>query len=92
MTQQPVAMVPVTAAYASHAGHHASLMGDVEAREDAAADGHGGGDGGVHQGLGGVLDEAVLGNGGEDFSAGGELVLGGNSIALPLRPEGGRSE
>lgn len=54
---------------------HPPLPLSLQVREDAAPDGEGGGYGRVHEGLGGVLHEAVLGDLRQHLSHGGELLL-----------------
>mmetsp|Transcript_1912 Transcript_1912/g.7188 ORF Transcript_1912/g.7188 Transcript_1912/m.7188 type:complete len:465 (-) Transcript_1912:39-1433(-) len=49
--------------------------GDVGESGEAEADGDGGGNRGVHEGLGGVLDEAVLGDLVQYLGHGGKLLL-----------------
>ena len=68
-------------------GEERELEGKVEVREDAASDRERGGDGGVHQGLGGVLDEAVLGDLAEHLGHAGEgLLVGVQGGALEASP------
>ena len=56
-------------------GEIGHLHGNVGKRGEAQADGDGGGHRGVHQGLGGVLDEAVLGDLVQHLGHGRELLL-----------------